>query len=269
MQNNTFNTYNDVTNALDAARKARKVWEQGVFASSNEKLRALLVSAFDIFQACVANPDLTGGITELLKHFNLKHSKNTSLELKIVRLVFADETTQHKHKQRLLSYARVLTLAHEDNQTPATLDQYIQDKGGIDEIRRTKSGKSNELKAQQYATVAKKQFANTPETGLFDAFKLPPELKPANGNRYSLALVRDNQDGTGTIVHGLNTNSLVEKALEEVGKVIAKQVGEQAAQSLLTGASQHHAAAISEAMQTVNSAYKPELSLGEPVPAAE
>lgn len=269
MRNTTYTTYNDVTTALDAARKARQVWEEGVFASSNEKLRALLVAAFDIFQACVANPDLTGGITELLKHFNLKHSKNTSLELKIVRLVFADETTQHKHKQRLLSYARVMTLAHADNQTSATLDQYIQDQGGIDEIRRTKSTKSSELQAQQYATVAKKQFANTQEAGLIDTFKLPPELKPANGNRYSVALVRDNQDGTGTIVHGLNTNSLVEKALEEVGKVIAKHVGEQAAKNLIAGASQHHAAAVAQATRAVNSAFSPELSLPEPLPAAE
>lgn len=269
MTNIKFVNYNDVTNALDAARKARKVWDAGARAASNEELHKLLAAAFEVFQACIANPDLTGGITELLKHFKLTHSKNTSLELKIVRLVFADEVTQRTNKYRFQSYARVLAFAQEDNQTPATLSQYIKDKGGIDEIRRTKSTESSELQVQQYATVAQKRLAQTQEAGLFDAFKLPPELKPANGNRYSLALVRDNQDGTGTIVRGLNTNSLVEKALEEVGKVIAKQVGDQATKRLLTGASLELATSVGQATQIVNSAFKTELSLEEPVPASE
>ena len=233
MQIQTINNRNELATALEAVQKKRKDWEAGAFASSNDKLYAILAAAYDVCLACIASPDLTDGITDLLKLRKLQFSSNTSLELKVVRLVFADRDTQSKYKHRLLSYARVLNLALEDGQTSATLAQYIKDKGGIDEIRRTVSSNDKEQEAKDFTAVAKKNLSDPQHTGLFDAFQLPPELKPENGSRYSLALVRDNQDGTGTIIRGLKTNTLVEKALEEAGKAIADEVARKATRDLL------------------------------------
>jgi hypothetical protein len=262
-------TLTQLTTALEAVQTKRKDWEAGAFAASNDKLYAILSAAYDVCQACIANPDLTDGITDLLKLHGLQHSSNTSLELKVVRLVFADRDTQSKYKFRLLSYARVLNLAQEDRQTPATLAQYIKDKGGIDEIRRTVSSNDKEQDAKDYTAVAKKNLSDPQYMGLFDAFPLPPELKPENGSRYSLALIRDNQDGTGTIIRGLKTNTLVEKALEETGKTIADEVARKATRDLLDGTNQHQSTLQQQAAAAVSSAFKPGLSIGQPVSAAE
>lgn len=259
----------ELTTALEAVQKQRKDWEAGAFAASNDKLYAILAVAYDICQACIANPDLTEGINYWLELRGLKFSKNTSLELKVVRLVFAEPETQDKHKYRLLSYARVLNLALEDGQTSATLAQYISDQGGIDEIRRVASGKKAAVDANNFVSVANKNLSDPNQAGLFDPFKLPPELKPANGNRYSLALIRDNQDGTGTIIRGLKTNTLVEKALEEAGKGLADEVAKAAKKDLLTGASKYNLSIREQAAGTISSALSPVATLNEPVPATE
>ncbi|WP_343117240.1 hypothetical protein [Ostreiculturibacter nitratireducens] len=265
----TINTRTELTDALNAVQKQRQDWEANAFAASNDKLYAILASALYICQACVANPDLTNGVDYLLELRGLKFSKNTSLELKVVRLVFADRDTQTKHKYRLLSYARVLNLALDAGQTSATLPQFIKDHGGIDEIRRVASGKKGEVEGKQFVSVASKTFSDPNRGGLFDPFKLPPELKPANGNRYSLALIRDNQDGTGSIVTGLKSNALVDKALEEAGKVLAKEHSKQAEKNLLTGAEKYQLTIRTQAADAINAALDPAAMLEEPATAAE
>lgn len=269
MSNTTITTRTELTNALEAVQKQRKDWEANAYAASNDKLYAILAVAYDVCLACVANPDLTNGINYLLELRGLAFSKNTSLELKVVRLVFADQETQTKHKYRLLSYARVLNAALEDGQTSANLAQYISDQGGIDEIRRVASGKKGTVDANNYVSAASKNLSDPNQAGLFDPFKLPPELKPANGNRYSLALIRDNQDGTGTIIKGLKTNTLVERALEEAGKDLADEVANAAKKELLTGASKYNLSIREQAAGTISSALSPVTTLNEPAPAAE
>lgn len=269
MQNLNITNVDQLATALEAAQTQRKKWEDGAFAASNDKLYAILAAALDVCQVCIANPDLTDGITSLLKLRKLQYSSNTSLELKVVRLVFAEPHTQSKYKYRLLSYARVLNSALNDGQTSATLAQYIIDQGGIDEIRRSASQKSNEPQPMQYVSVASKTFADVQCNGLFDAFTLPVELKPLNGSRYSIALVRDNQDGTGTIVKGLKSNALVERALEEAGKAITEEVSHLATQNLFDGTAKHQSNNQQLAAATIDSAFKPALSLSEPASASE
>jgi hypothetical protein len=269
MQNLNITNLDQLTTALEAVQTQRKTWEAGAFAASNDKLYAILAAAYEVCQVCIANPDLTDGITNLLKLRKLQFSSNTSLELKVVRIVFAEPHTQSKYKYRLLSYARVINSALNDGQTSATLAQYIIDQGGIDEIRRSTSQKSNEPQPKDYMSVASKTFADVQCTGLFDAFTLPVELKPLNGSRYSIALVRDNQDGTGTIVQGLKSNSLVEKALEEAGKAITDEVSRQATKDLLDGTAKHQSNNQQQAAAIISSAFKPALSLSEPVSAPE
>lgn len=259
----------DLTNALKSVQKQREDWEASAFAASNDKLYAILSAAYDVCLACIANPDLTEGVNYLLGLRDLTFTKNTSLELKVVRLVFAEPQTQDKHKYRLLSYARVLNLAHEKGETAATLPHYIIDQGGIDEIRRGTSAKKEEADANKFAAVAKEAFTAADQFGIFDPFKLPPELKPANGCRYSLALIRDNHDGTGTIVKGLKSNTLVDKALEEAGKGFAKEYGKQAEKDLLTGAAKFQLTIRAKAANTLNSALGPVLTVKEPTVAAE
>lgn len=199
----------------------------------------------------------------------LKHSSNTSLELKVVRLIFADPSTQDKHKYRLLSYARVLKLALEAGQTSETLPKYIQDQGGIDEIRRATSKSEAAIKAEKNVRVAKKCLSNTEAPGLVDAFNLPPELKPANGDRFSVALVRDNQDGTGTIIQGIKSSSVVEAALQIAGQDILDKIASAAVGSVEDVAAKYQLTITAQAAGVLNGALSPTVSLEEPAPNAE
>jgi hypothetical protein len=269
MQTQTITTRTELTNALEAVQKQRKDWDAGAFASSNDKLFAILEIAYDVCQACIANPDLTDGINYLLKLRGLKFGTTTSLELKIVRLVFADQGTQDKHKYRFLSYARVLRLATEAGLTSASLPQYIKDQGGIDEIRRAVSKPQGASKAEKNVTVAKKCLSDLQAPGLLDAFKLPPQLKPANGNRFSLALVRDNQDGTGTIIQGLTSNVLVETALQIAGQGILDKVASAAVDSVEDVAAKYQLTITAHAAGVLSGALSPPVTLNEPPMAAE
>lgn len=259
----------DLANALEAIKKQRKDWEANEHAASNAVLYTMLAAALDICRACIATPDLTDGIDSMLKHAGLKYNSKMSLELKVVRLVFADASTQDKTKYRQLSYARVLNVALERGQTSATLAQYIKDQGGIDEIRRNSSSDSDADNGKNYIAVAKTNLADPQRSGLFDPFKLPAELKPVNGSRYSLALIRDNQDGTGTIVQGLKSNALVEKALEEAGKGITEEVARQATRDLLDGTSKQQLAVQQRAAEIVSSAFVPQATIKQPAETAQ
>lgn len=260
MSNTTFNTTPAVLTALKAAQEARRKWEAGTYAASNTALYGILQQSYSVMLSCIANPTLTDGVKVLMKDRKLKFSTNTSLELLIIRIVFADEQTQNTFKYRLLSYARVLACALEDAVAVDDLPAYINKRGGIDEIRRDTEKTDKTVQDKQFVSVAKKVL-HKEELGLFDAFKLPNDLKPVNGSRYSVAIVRDNQDGTGTIVHGVKDATVVESALKIAGKLITEDAAKRATDQMMTNANEYELEAKVDATQALATDFAPQAQI--------
>lgn len=202
----------------------RVIWEQGAYAASNIELYTLLGACLDIFIQVRSNPNLAKGVNTLLKARNITFNAGTSLELKIVRLVFASGETAPKIENRAFGYARVIRVAFEAKQTGATLPQFIEAHHGIEEIRRSgKDGVSNTNKVELFKEHARTELLASTSFELFSPFELPDQLQPYEGEQFSLALVRKNADGTGSIVFGTGNVAAVSTVLALAGKSIRQE----------------------------------------------
>jgi hypothetical protein len=246
----------------------RKKWELGTYASSNTELYAILARCLELYQQAAKEPHIADAIKDLIKGLGIKGNSGTSLATNVVRIVFATPATYTKIKQRLYGYARVIAVAHAESQTPQTLAAFIEHKGGIDEIRRaSSSAPANTPEAIQ--SIAKAEFAKADRPGLYDAFELKPELMPADGERYSLALVRKNADGTGSIIFGTNKASIVNSVLTEAGKAFQSTASKVAISDLHQSAEDQKRANCAALRKRMSQAPAPAVVDAERAPAVK
>lgn len=221
LMSNTI-TITEALNTLDELEAAQEAWSEGSYKKSNEELYAILETCFTLHQQISGMSD---GKRKLIKAINLRLSgmgmnpdKIPDLATKIVRCTFKDTG------KRATSYARVIKFALTDKPVSQTMATYITNMGGIEEIRRTpKPGalKPSEIKAK---LVEKAEAELVTAQPLIGKLKLVDELQPANDSEFDFcaALVRKNADGTGAIVYGSTTTSIVKTLLAEAAKKLAE-----------------------------------------------
>lgn len=225
--NTTYDiTSKNMTQTIEEIIKNRKHWEEGTYAASNTELYAVLASCLALYQACIQNHALSEGLKTALKNKNLKSNSKTSLAVKVIRLIFATEENQAIIKNRVFSYAKALEVAHEQKQTQQSFAQFVTEKGGLDELRRSSDTPSKKQREDKIA-IAKIRYVKNKEA-LVSGFSIPKQLQPKAGSRFSVALVVKNADGTGSIVFGSVTDSIVNNLLEEAGGAISKAAQDNA-----------------------------------------
>lgn len=197
----------------------RKAWEAGTYAASNAELYALLGQSIDLLYKVKHSTELARGLNHLLKQLGYKFNAGTSTEVKLLRAVFGDPANPSQYQARIYSYARVLMIALEAKVTGKDLPNYIMEHGGIDEIRRCdpKAASKPELerlrRSQAERTMTAVNFAP-----LVKGIRLTEALQPAPDQHFSVALVRKEGDGSGTIVFGTSNPALVSAALGVAGR---------------------------------------------------
>jgi hypothetical protein len=211
-------TFADV---IDDIVAKRVLWEQGTYAAANAELYSILGDCLDLFVALKRRMNAAKAVNDLLALRGITYNNATSLELKLVRLVFATADTAKRMENRLFSYARVIRVAADAKQTSATLVQFITDRHGIDEIRRAnKDGVSAADNVKAQVDLARVELVSPSDSDLFTDFELPDQLQPKDGQQFSLALVRKNADGTGSIVFGTNNVAAVTTVLALAGRAL-------------------------------------------------
>lgn len=229
----TADTLSTVANNLIAQRE---VWQNGSYATSNAELHKLLGGCLDLYHVIKHDASLAKGLNEYLRLIGVKFTEHTSLELRIARLVFATPGAEQKVKNRVNAYARVIKVAAAHGQTSATISQFIVANHGIEEIRRSggKTAKASpaDIKLQN-RKLADAQYADPAAPEIFAGFQLPEQLMPEAGQRYSVALVRRNPDGTGSIVFGTGNTAVVNTVLAAGGKGLVDKAHKQAETDLL------------------------------------
>ena len=237
MQNITTTVTNDSMAVMASNLIAqREAWEKGAYATSLTQLYTLLGGSLDLFNAIKINATLAKGLNELLRSLSVDFNSNTSLELRIARLVFATPGAETKTKNRVNAYARVIRVAADNKQTSATIAQFINDNHGVEEIRRHGVGTGKSTVAadkERNRNVANSVYAEPTATALFSNFALPADLTPQAGHRFSVALVRQNLDGTGSIVFGTNNIAVVNTVLATGGKLLREHAHQQAEANLI------------------------------------
>lgn len=229
----TADTLSTVAENLIAQRKA---WQNGSYATSNAELHKLLGGCLDLYNAIKNDASLAKGLNEYLRLLGVKFTEHTSLELRIARLVFTTAGAEDKVANRVNAYARVIKAAADNKQTGATISQFIVANHGIEEIRRSGGKVGHESPADiktRNCKVADAKFGAPSAPVLFSGFSLPDDLMPQAGRRYSVALVRRNEDGTGSIVFGTNNISVVNTVLAAGGKGLVDDAHKQAVLDLI------------------------------------
>lgn len=226
----TFNnetTINEFNGAITDMIQKRVSWEERSYADSNRELYAILANCLELQQACIKHYALADGLDQALKSVGLTFNAKTSLAVKVVRLIFATKDTQEKIKNRVYVYAKALEVADADGKTKTNFADFVNSKCGLDELRR-KSETSVKVEKDNKVAIAKGKYIPECVQSLVPAFDLPVQLKPKAGKRFSIGLIVQNEDGTGQIVYGSVTDSIVQSVLEEAGAAIKKSAQDNA-----------------------------------------
>ena len=261
---NTTNNKFLLSNIVDTLIAQRQKWEEGTYAASNAELYALLGNTLDLFIKVRTDYGLGRAVTDLLDTYDIQHNSSTSLALKIVRLVFVGKGREQKIENRAYTYARVLTVAAEAGIVGAKLPQFIADNHGIDELRRqNKDGETDAQKAKRARDYAEAAFVD--EAAICNV-AMADVLQPVDGARYSLALVRKNEDGTGSIVFGTNNAAAVNTVLTIAGKTLKEHAAHTAEQNVAKhDAEQRAENAERLAQELLGNGFQPQVYITTPV----
>ena len=215
-----------LTVALQRLHGKRTTWQNDTYKRSNDELYGILAECHTLLVQLRGEIKLRKKLNEAIKAAGYTVRSNTSIELKVVRAVFGVEN------KRIQAYARVLQLAKTDMPKSWTLPEWIEEHGGIEEVRRKpKAGLTAAEKAEQYRELAEAKLANAEHIG--KRFKPDNSLQPDDGGdyAYTVALVRVDADGKASLVFGTNKNALVKAVITEAGKTLAQRKAEDDEQS--------------------------------------
>lgn len=227
----TFSTVKELGAVFNELVKQRMAWEAGTYAASNAELYSILGHTLDILYRVKRYTELSRGLNALLEARGYKFTGATSTETKLLRVVFADPAKPDQYKQRIYVYARVLSVAFEAKVTGDQLPAFIAQHGGIDEIRRHETAAVSKSEKEKLAVhVAEQALTVSSAETVASGIKLTADLQPADGQHFSLALVRKEKDGTGSIVFGTNNVSLVRSVLGIAGRKIDEAAEDEQAQ---------------------------------------
>lgn len=141
--------------ALNAMEAARINWEHGSLRKSNEELYVVLqqCKAFcgDLLPADAKQR--SAALEKFYKERGWRYNKETPIETRVLRAVFGME-----NRRRVSSYSLVLREAKKQRVGIASLATWIEDQGGIQEIRLSQS--KTFISPAEKAEIMKERFAS-------------------------------------------------------------------------------------------------------------
>ena len=195
---------------LDEIAKQREEWENTTYKQSNKELYAILGRCVDIYYDMEG---MTEGklkerrkLNSKLDDLGIKYTESTKLITKIIRYVFKSD------RKRSYAYSRVCEEAINSKIDGMTLPKWVEDNGGVEEIRRSTNGATTVEQRKDKLQKSGDYLKSAP--ALAGSVATTDDLRPSNEGSYSFcaALVRSNANGTSDIVFS-TTNQTVIKAL--------------------------------------------------------
>ena len=147
-----------LTQVLANLETERITWEEGVYRTSNQALYAVLAKCLAIAQA--DTPELAkqrnAGLEAFFKQRGYFYKKDAPAATRVVKAVFGAVD-----RRRLSTYSLVLREAIKQKVLAADLPEWIESKGGIQEIKLSQS--ATFVKPAVKVEIAKQQFDTLPE----------------------------------------------------------------------------------------------------------
>jgi hypothetical protein len=213
--NNETNTATAVDERIEALKAARVAWEEGTYKKSNEELYKLLDDCLAFYLDIRSKTNKCKALNALLKARDTSFNEGTSLQTRIVRAVFGAECGK-----RAYAYARVITVSAVEKRPEVAMYDFITQRGGVEEIRRTKSNGETPTGARtdniSFAIEAlEKSAALTTSFAVQASERKAPEDAT---HTLFVAIMRQEADGNYSMVYETSAKSVVNKALEQAGK---------------------------------------------------
>lgn len=149
-----------LTQVLTNLETERITWEDGAYRTSNQALYAVLAKCLAIAQA--DTPELAkqrnAGLEAFYKLRGYFYKKDAPAATRVVKAVFGAVD-----RRRLSTYSLVLREAIKQKVVAANLSKWIEDKGGIQEIKLSQS--ATFIKPAAKVEMARQTFESLPELG--------------------------------------------------------------------------------------------------------
>ena len=214
----------DIHTRLTAMHAARAQWEDGTLRAANEELYAILENVYALY----AELKLKLASDGLLQLSSLiLRSKRRP----IPALLSKSSATSLRGKDVVkMAYARVVAIAHDMKGPDQSFTSYVQECGGLEEVRRVPmSNKASAMSKDDFKKLALEGLIEV-QVGV-STFDLPTFIQPNTDYEedYAVALVRCNDNGTGTIVYGCNEAGIIDAVLVSSGKDLDERAQESLA----------------------------------------
>ncbi len=185
-------------------------WHNTTYRKATDELFALLSDCYASVDEIRGNgTSMVRELNKVLKENSITFNDGTSLETKVVRVVFG-EIGKRAH-----TYARVLRNAHEQSVKPTVFAEWLAKQGGVEAVRKQHKGLSpSQVKAQRVAK-AEKSLPSVKAQQITNAPKI-------DGSNYVLAIV-EHTNGKQRIVGFCGNLPLVKQALASIADDAEKQ----------------------------------------------
>ncbi len=246
----TANTAQTIADTIDTLAEQRKTWEHGAYKKSNEELYKLLNDCLNFYFELRGNIKLCKALNEQLIARKITYNASTSLPTRIVRAVFGANGGKRSY-----AYARVISVAAAEKGDEISMYDFIVKRNGVEEIRRsTKNGESPATVRNTRQAFAAVQLATS--VAIAKPFKVADSKRTRDeGATHNLfvAIMREETDGTYSIVYETSTKSVINTALVDAGKVLkAEEAAAKATTNARTEESEANAAAMAAAKAAAN-----------------
>ena len=224
------NSTNDLTNKIsqDAQQVVgtimgnliteRKAWEHQELTRSNDRLYGLLQSCYSLYKSMnsisAEAMSLKKGFNEFCKQQNWIFKDSTHLLVKIVRCVFGDD------RRRVSSYATALRGAAEQNIGVLDIPAFFKEKGGVEEVRRSKS--ATYRSAKQKAEIGMSAMEGEILTE-FHSDKLASQFTASEYNGAVILMATREPSGSFAVRRLIQNGTAITAALSSLSSTIKKE----------------------------------------------
>jgi hypothetical protein len=144
-------------NWLASLEVKRVNWEKGAYRTSNLELYSMLAECL-LFAGelpVAESKQRSAALEVFFKERGYKYKKDSHITARVIRAVFGNID-----RRRVSTYVLVLRQAQKSNVEPSQLAQWIEDGGGIQEIKLARS--ASFVSPSSKASIAKADFENLP-----------------------------------------------------------------------------------------------------------
>ncbi len=190
------------------AEKQRMDWENGAYVEANKQLYAVLARcyAFLMKDNGESFKEQNAALEAFYDKRKYNYSKKTPLASRVVRAVFGNVD-----RRRISTYSIVIRKAMKDDVEISDFADWIERKGGVQEIKIGRSA-TYVSKKDKAAAIAKK-WKTLQTLAIADDTALRQQRQREFDNKHCLLVAMQNKDGTYAIKGVVHTKGIVEQAM--------------------------------------------------------